>query len=99
MDSILSSQPVQVGLLLVGLLLARHIIRMYLVTLIRKAVASSSNEPVDAQNKRVDTLVKIVGTLLTIGLIFVGAFILLLIFQVNIMGLLAGLGALGVVVG
>ncbi len=72
---------------------------MYLVTLIRKAVASSSQEPIDAQNKRVDTLVKIVGTLLTTGLIFVGAFILLLIFEVNIMGLLAGLGALGVVVG
>ena len=81
-------------LLLVGLLAARHIIRLYLVTLIRKVVASNSHEHIGDQNKRVDTLVKIVGTLLTIGLVFIGVLVLLLIFEVNILGLLAGLGAL-----
>lgn len=99
MNFISQSKTVQVIFLLCGLLLVRHLIRMYLVVLIKSAVAKSSTESKDAQKKRVDTLVRIVGALLTAALVLIGVFALLAIFKVNIGALLAGLGAAGVVFG
>lgn len=99
MKFISESKTVQILLLLASLLLARHLIRMYLVVLIKGAIAKSSHEPKEAQKKRVDTLVRMVGALLTAGLIVIGCFVLLYIFAVDIRGLLTGLGALGVVFG
>lgn len=89
----------QIVLLIFGLLLARHFIRLYLVVLIKRAVNSGSNETVDEQQKRVDTLVDTVGTILTLGLVVAGAFGLLAILKVNIVGLLTAFSALGVVFG
>lgn len=87
-------------LILVGsLLIARHFIRLYLVVLIKKAVASSSKESIVGQQKRVDTLVDIVGTLLTIALTTIGIGVALIIFNINIAALIAGLGAAGVAFG
>ncbi len=72
---------------------------MYLVKLLRRAVSTNNQESVDAQNKRVDTLVNIIGKLLTFGLLCVGIFGLLVILKVNIVGVLTGFSALGVIIG
>lgn len=86
-------------LLLIGLLLARHFVRLYLVVLIKRAVHSRSSESIDEQQKRVDTLVNTIGTLLTIGLAVAGVFGVLVILKVNIVGLLTAFSAAGVVLG
>lgn len=99
MDWLLSSKLGQTLLLLAALLLARHFIRQYLVILIRRAVRSGSHEPEESQKKRIDTLVNIVGALLTLGLFVVGVFVFLLIIQIDIAAFIAGLGAAGVVFG
>lgn len=99
MKSILSTQIGQIVVLIAALLLSRHLIRMYLVRLLRRAVAANNRESVESQNKRVDTLVNIIGTLLTVGLIFIGVFGLLVILKVNIVGVLTGFSALGVIIG
>lgn len=94
-----SSTIGQLLIVLGALLLARHFIRMYLVVLIKKAVASNSKESAIGQQKRVDTLVEIVGTLLTLGLAVIGVGAALVILDVNIAALIAGLGAAGVAFG
>lgn len=99
MEFISQSKTIQIIFLFLILLLARHLIRLYLVVLIKSAVAKGSHEAKDAQKKRVDTLVRIVGALLTGALGLIGFVSLLFIFKVDIMGLLAGLGAAGVVLG
>jgi len=99
MDFIFTTKIGQIILLTSALLIARHFIRMYMVVLIRKAVTSGSREGVASQNKRVDTLVGITGTLLTLALSAIGIFGLLVIFEVNIAALIAGIGAAGVVIG
>lgn len=99
MDWLLGSKTGQILVLFGGLFLARHFIRQYLVILIRRAVRSSSHETEDQQQKRIDTLVNVIGALLTIGLVTIGFFGLLMIMSVNIAGFLAGLGAAGVLFG
>lgn len=99
MNWILFNQVGQMILLLIGLLLARHFVRLYLVVLIKRAVHSRSSESIDEQQKRVDTLVNTIGTLLTIGLAVAGVFGVLVILKVNIVGLLTAFSAAGVVLG
>lgn len=72
---------------------------MYFVILVKRAVHSRSQESIDEQQKRVDTLVDTIGTLLTIGLSVAGVFGLLVILKVNIVGLLTAFSAAGVVIG
>lgn len=99
MKFITFDQVWQIVLLIVGLLVTRHFIRMYLVVLIKRAVNTGKSETVDEKQKRVDTLVNTVGTILTLGLIVAGVFVTLAILKVNIVGLLTAFSALGVVFG
>lgn len=99
MNWLFASHIGQITLLLFCLLLARHFVRMYLIVVVRKGVETGSRESVEAQNKRIDTLTAIIGTVLTLGLSLIGLIVMLVIFNVNIAGLVAGLSAAGVVLG
>ncbi len=83
----------------VGVLILKKVVDVFLERSIRKLIKSSKFQTKDAERKREDTLIRIASTTFDILILLVGGLIILSELGLDITPLLAGAGIVGVAVG
>lgn len=100
MDWFTSNGARDIAILILAVIIAHYLIKFFLAKLVKRAVRLSrhAGSPA-AQKKRVDTLVHIIGAALSVLMWVILIIGTLTILKINITGVIAGVGAIGLILG